>query len=249
MAPLIRSALSKPGNILSLTIGSLTLSLLVILSALAIPRGMASSEPSTSDLGVLLHRLGLEPENLAAAGVQPNQVATLMQEAGEALAEVHDELLLAQVEFAAARRQIAALERALRSGTAPEGAASALSQARTSAAALESQIAAAHAGIFSAATSHLSSPVVNSIQRITSARRWGLPVQYSAAERSESAWVALRDALSQVRACAQRELEPDSACTNLIASENSRTEVAQAAAFLNAHLDGVKAAFHTALAP
>lgn len=245
MTQILKAALSKPGNILSLTLAGLVLAILV-----AVPAMMASnstaSEPTRTQLNVVLYQGSLDPEALAAAGVQAGQVSTLVTEAHATLTDRLDALMLAQMEHADAQRQVTALRRSIRAGTADQEAVSELANAQSAAATAQSSIDAIRAEIFAAATAHLDAESITRLHTLAANRRWRLPIQYAVRDRSEAEWVALREALANLRISSQLGEEPDPASAALVAGENSRPEVAQAATYLDTRLSEIRTAFDTA---
>lgn len=245
MTQILKAALSKPGNILSLTLAGLVLAILV-----AVPAMMAShstaSEPTRTQLSVVLYQAGLDPEALAAAGVQAGQVSTLVTEAHATLTDRLDALMLAQMEHADAQRQVTALRRSIRAGTADQEAVSELANAQSAAATAQSSIDTIRAEVFAAATAHLDGEVVTRLHTVAGNRRWRLPIQYAVRDRSEAEWVALREALANTRISADIGEEADPASMALVAGENSRPEVAQAATYLDTRLSEIRTAFDTA---
>lgn len=244
MTQILRIALSKPGNILSLTLGAIVLGILVAVPAMMTSHSTASA-PTSTQLGVALYQAGLDPEALAAAGVQAAQVPTFIAEADTVLTNRLDQLILAQQDHAQAQRQVQQLRRAIRAGVAEEGAVAALATAESNAATAQATLDSIEDELFAVATNHLESNQISLLGTIQSNRRWHLPIQYAVRDRTEPEWVALRNALANVRISNQAGEEPDPASSALVAGENSRPDVAQAAVYLDTRLSAIQAAFNS----
>lgn len=247
MTVFIRTVFAKPGHILTVTLASVVFSLLVWLSVLSIPGGENPQSPSSLRLELVLHTIGLDPKTLTASGVDAAQVQVLVREARTALENVNDALVVAESELSALRVREADLERMVRAGIDRENALQALTQARVALADAEQRVASARQAIWNAATAHLQSGVVSKVQRVAQARRWELPIEYAAAERSEQEWVELREALSHVRWCQSRGESVDESASSVVSRENSRTEVAEAKVRLDTYFDVVSASFRSAV--
>ena len=247
MTQAIRNVLTKPGTVLSIALGLIVMGALVAISALALPRATAAAAPTTTQLGVMLYRVGLDPEALAAAGVQPAQIASLVTEAETVLTTQLSALTLAETDLAEANRQVTALEPAIRAGVADESAVNSLAIARSNATNAQARVQAIQDEVFAAATQHLSADTMTTLQTIAANRRWGLPIQYTLRNRTEAQWKELRKALANVRISAQVGEDPDNTCSTLVATEDSRPEVSQAAVYLNTRLAAINTTYETEL--
>jgi len=242
MTEAMKKALTKPGTVMSLVLGAITLGALIAASAMMLPRATVT-EPTSDQLAVALYQVRLDPEALTAAGVQEGQVATLVAEAETVLTAQLANLILAQADLATATNQVAQLKRAIRAGVADENAVANLATAQRNANTARSSIDAVHEAIFEAATNHLDQAIVTRLETLAANRRWDLPIQYAVNNRTEAQWVALRNALANVRICTEYGEDPDQACSTLVNTENANETIAQAASYLSTRLNNLTTAF------
>lgn len=235
------------------------------LSALLIVAGLASalravegggggetgSEPppmaNTADAAVML-RAGLGAEALAAAGVSSTDAADAI---ADALAE-HDgaspSLGTLDSDFGSSKSACQALERKVTSGQA---SAAEIAQCQGLIASTAAKATARQAGldaIFQAGIATLSASEQATLTTIRGNRSWELPTQYLAKNRSEQAWVDLREALDAVRIANNGGLEPvDQATLDLLAAEDADTTVSGAKASLDGGIASVQTSWNAAV--
>ena len=243
----IKRAISKPGSVISLTLGLIALAALVTTSVMILPRGLTANEPTSNELGVMLYQLGLDPEALTVAGVQAGQVTLLVLEADRVLTEQFDNLTFAERDLADARRLSTRLRRAIRAGVADEGAVAALAASEASAATAESAVTAIRSAVYDAATAHLEPTAVAALRTVAANRHWNLPVQYAVNTRSEADMKRLREALANLRISADYGEDPDSSSSAFVSQENARANTAQAVTYLSTRLTSITTAFETTL--
>jgi len=246
MTEAMKKTLTKPGTVLSIVLGAIALGALVAASAMMLPR-ITLTEPTSDQLAVALYQAGLDPEALTAAGVQEGQIATLVAEADEVLTAQLATLILSQADLATATNQVAQLKRAIRAGIADENAVANLATAQSNANTARSSIDAIHDALFDAATEHLDPAVVTRLETIAANRRWDLPIQYTVNNRTEAQWVALRNALANIRICDEYGEDPHGACVSLVNGENADESIAQATSNLGNNLANVTTAFDSAI--
>ncbi|MBX3403603.1 MAG: hypothetical protein KF699_09365 [Phycisphaeraceae bacterium] len=230
------------GLLLALVIG-----LGALIAATAI-RGPRSDDPLTNmELRAALISAGLTAEPLATAGLSPEQVEALVDAARAHLAPRIQPLRDAHFNVQVANRALADLQRAVRQGGV-ENPAGRLAQARS---AITTALAARQAywdGLFNAAVaeSGQTAPTAPTVLRTIHANSgWKLPTQYLAVNREEAAWVALRDALDNIRVAEQLGTTPSEQAQQTVAQAQQASAVAQALVNLG-NLPAVSQAWETA---
>ncbi|MCL4743430.1 MAG: hypothetical protein KJZ54_14635 [Phycisphaerales bacterium] len=246
-------ALARPANALPILLaliagGALLLASLGSSGVLFLPRHTAEPRPPTAvELAAALHRVGLAPERLAAAGLTVVETTALVQNAAAHL-DGERFLALQQAEAASrdAGRDVQRLERLARSGRATENDLGDLATARAALAAAETALNAALGALSDAAADGLAGPKAARLATLRANAVWDLPVQYLAAPRGEAEWVALRDALANLRISARLGEDPHQGCSTLVAQCDADSGVANAKAALDANLAAVESAFNAA---
>jgi len=201
------------------------------------------------DLVTVLYRVGLQPENLTAAGISA-------QAAGEVVGGVKTWLaantkVLDDVDdrFAAAADTKDTLIRAVRSGLATEDQLAQLDPACKDFDAVSAERQKDLDDVFKAGTSSLASDQATLLSRIhVNQAAWGLPLQYLVVDRAEADWVALRDALDNERVCAKEGEDADAGGQQLLSTVRSDSTVSGATTSLNTTLGDVTTAWEAAAA-
>lgn len=246
-------ALARPANALPILLaflagGALLLASLGSSGVLFLPRHAEEpAAPTAVELAAALHRVGLSPERLAAAGLTAIEASTLVQNAAAHLdGERFQSLQQADTAVRDASRDVQRLERLARSGRATSGDLGDLTTGRAALAGAESALRSALGALYDAAADGLSGPKAARLATLRANAGWDLPVQYLAASRSEAEWVALRDALASVRISARLGEEPHGGCSALVAQCDADSAVATAKAALDANLAAIASAFDAA---
>lgn len=247
----------RPGGIANLALGAIALVVFLAVGVASIPKlgGSGGGVPEVSvpptphEVAVALTRAGLDAASLTAAGLASNQITAMVAEAHEHLLENMDDLRLADEAWASARREADRLEALIRAGGGNGEDVQALAAARAT---LENESSArdgALAGLFSAATDELGQGPVGLLTTMRQNREagWDLPVEYLTLTRTQAQWVALRDALANVRISANLGEEPDGECATLVAGASAEGSVASAKTSLDAHLATNAAAWQSAI--
>jgi hypothetical protein len=161
---------------------------------------LAERRPTASELEALLHRLGLDAEPLAAAGVEPDHVDGIVRRLVEALAEEDRSVGSIDWRYADAGIRLAQAERdeAARRNLQERNAAEQRLAARTR------QRDELMDRLFKQAKRPLSAAQRATLMAIRGNRQWNLPVEFLVVERTEEQWLELRDALSAERQCRER---------------------------------------------
>ncbi|HRQ73936.1 MAG TPA: hypothetical protein PLU35_13000 [Phycisphaerales bacterium] len=243
-------ALARPANALPILLSFIAFGALLLASSgvLFLPRHAEDPQPPTAvELAAALHRVGLAPQRLAAAGLSSAETTTLVQNAAAHLTGERF-LALNQADTAVrdAQRTVQRLERLARSGRAAGNDLSDLAAARTTLAGAEALRDGALGDLYDAAIGDTPGPKASRLATLRANAAWDLPVQYLAASRAEAEWVALRDALASVRISARLGEDPHHECSTLVAQCDAQTPVATAKASLDANLAAIASAFDAA---
>ena len=216
----------RPGNVTTAVLalvaaGGLTLASVVSMT-LWRAGAAALDGPAPVELAASLHRVGLGPETLAAAGVTGAETTTLVGKAsGHLDGEAFQDLKNADATVRTAERERDRLGRRVRSGTATQQEIADYQTARTSYAGAVAALDAELDALFEAAVHGMSQGKIDAIKTIRGHRAWDVPAQYLAKARAEAGWAALRDALADVRVSARLGEDPDNASVSLITAENA----------------------------
>jgi hypothetical protein len=249
----------RPGGVVPLALGLVAVGGVVLVSvntvgsralrakaaALATSRVMVELTPQQLDVG--LHRAGVTPERLAAAGVLHSDISTLVS-AGRVYLTLHQIMLdTADTDAGTARATCDRLQRLVDSGLANEADVAALEAANaalTNAMIAQNQILT---GLYDAAIDGLGEPQSVALAVMKANGTWDLPIQYLAVNRNEPQWVGLRDDLANLRIAEQLEEEPDPTCLQDVNTANADPAVSAAATNLENGLALVKQAWDVAI--
>lgn len=207
-----------------------------------------SLPPTAAELRMAIDRVGITPESLTAAGVQPAEAAQVVTHARAHLdAGRFSALTSSDADWQAARREVDRLEKLVRAGQASQEDLSDLAQARAD---IGSATAARNALLESlrrAATADLPPEQAQSLLRIEANAAPGIEVAYRVNDRTEADWVTLREAASNLRVAQKLGEEPDYTASQLITRTDAEPEVAAARSYLDTRLPQVRSAFDQAL--
>lgn len=218
----------------------------ICLFVLALPMVMqvrAEGTPTTIELETALHRDGLNPEALAAAGLSASDARGVVQRTLSYLVSAGAQLTAADHAAAAAKRESQALERLVRSGRASQEEVTACQQARSDFDTAQVQQQTLHVDLFEAATAGLSGPQVSALTQIRLNRGWKLSPEYLVVSREEAEWVRLRSSLASERIAAKRGESTHEAAQAVLDNVRGDAAVAAAMANLDANLSAVRAAW------
>jgi len=211
----------------------------------------AKKKPPTLDANLVtaLYRAGLQPENLAAAGVSAESTTTIVGNVKTWLSQNASTLASADSRLGSAVPAKESLWRKVQSGLGSQGDVTALDAAVTEFnAALAGQASTVNA-MFDAGTASLSSETkATLVLERTSQLAWSLPMTYLVKDRTQADWVALRDALDNERVSAKLGEDPDQAAQALLATVRADSTIATAKTNLDTKLGAVTAAWEAAAA-
>ncbi|MCI0456509.1 MAG: hypothetical protein L0Z62_05955 [Gemmataceae bacterium] len=203
--------------------------------------------PASAQLAVVLHRVGLDPEALAAAGVSPAAAAQVVDNTLEHMAAHSDALGGIDAAWADAELQCDQLKRIIQSGRATPEQLEAYPAAREQRDSAAAQRASLLEEFFAAATADLGTSQRNALTTMRSNRRWHVPLEFQVIERDEAEWVHLRNCLANERTAAKLEEEPDPDAQAMLAELRSHPAVAAAKAGLDTNLAVITNAWEQAV--
>jgi len=210
-------------------------------TSLASLMSVSVPSPTPPDYKVLLLRAGLSPEALAAAGVQPAQVAGTVQSAVGAVSQAPDALGIADAAYAEARANTDRLKRKIQSGKAEEGDVQAYQTAKAALATATGQRETILNQVFDSATASLGDSRHQALLAIRANKVWNLPTEFLVVSRSEQEWVQLRDALANERIAPKVGEEPDPTAQAQLAAWRAHASVAAAKTGLDSNLATIRA--------
>ena len=201
--------------------------------------------PAT-ELRVALLRAGLGAEALAAAGLSAQETSAVTSAFSSAMASQPGALAHADDAFAAARAARDSLQRKVRSGLATEQEIADLASAKSAFSSAESARDHLIDGLFEDATAGLANAKVALLATIRSNAEHELPVEFLVKTRSESEWVALRNALSNERITAKYGDAPNAQMQAALTAWRSDATVAAAKSACNANLATIESTWSAA---
>lgn len=187
----------------------------------------------------ILAACGLSPTTLAAAGCDASDASATVA-AAKSVAEQYGQSI------ADARETVVNARKAVQ--TARQGGnTETISAAQTSLTDAEDTLASLNLSARETVLAALSSTERELIATIAANKGRDVPVSYLTVVRTDSEWVALRDALSIRKQCAAKEvIEPESV-TSLIGSIEAQPEVGAALAAISQTLGSIETAWNSAL--
>lgn len=204
---------------------------------------------TSTDLAVMMQRAGLEPDALTAAGVDDQDVDDVVADVLEHLGTHLGTIQQAHSNLAAARTDCNRLERLVRSGQASEQEITACAAAQSALSSAESAYESAIDALFEAGIDSLSAGEQTLLTQIRANGEWELPVAYRTVSRTESQWVALRDALDDERIADDTGAEQDENAAALLQTVRADSTVSTALSAIDVSLDSVTSAYESAIAP
>lgn len=246
------SKATRRGWTLPMVMGLLTLAALTGAVISALPASSRPAEQSMvvtgADLRLLMVRLDLHPETLAAAGVTDQQAAALLEDARDHLTEHGLALRGADAAYAQARGDFERLRQRIQSGLATSEERTAYAAAATALEGARQQRNTLVQAALAVMREGLTAEQRTVISTIRANQHWQLPVQYLAVNRTEAQWVELRDALAHSRVQQARGGEVAAHATAVITQANSQTATVAANMNLETRLSALRSRLETAMA-
>jgi hypothetical protein len=200
-----------------------------------------------ADLEVALIRAGLDPDALAAAGLNANQTTSAVGAFKAAMNLEPTRLANADAAYAAARVSSDSLRRLIQSGKGTSEDVTSYQQAMSALDLAEADRKEALNDWFVAAVAGLPAAQVTALVTIDDNRDWDLDLEMLAVDRTEPEWVELRDALTHERVAAKYNEPVASAVAAYLAICRSDPAVAAAKTGMTTNGPLVAAAFEAAL--
>jgi hypothetical protein len=200
-----------------------------------------------AEVKVALHRCGLNPRALAAAGVSAAATTTLVDNARQYLTDHPDDIGDADRGFLSAQAALDQLTRKVQSGQAGADDLTAYAATQQALAARASSRDAAINAVLTAAVANLSDGQQSLLSTIRANASWNLPLQYLVSTRTDAQWVELREALTNDRQAAAQRVAPDPRGRQTLIDANSLPATSTAVQNLADHLTDVTSAFNAAV--
>lgn len=228
---------------------SIAVLLFVIPTALRLASSavVAKAALAPADLEVALIRAGLDPDALAAAGLNATQATEAVDAFEAAMSLEPTRLSDADAAYAAARVSSDDLRRLIQSGKGNAEDVADFQAAMAALALAENDREDALNDWFVAGVAGLSANQVAALTTIEGNRDWGLDLEMLAVDRTEAEWVELREALTHERVAAKYGETCDPEVASYLADCRSVLAVAAAKTSLDANCTLVTAAFETAV--
>jgi hypothetical protein len=198
-------------------------------------------------LKAALHRCGLTPRALTAAGVSAAAATTLVGNVRQYLTDHPDDMSDADRGFLTAQSTLDQLTRKVQSGQASADDLTAYAATQQAVASRSSSRDAAVNALLTAAVANLSDTQQSLLSTIRANASWNLPVQFLLTSRTDAQWVALREALTNDRQAAAQGVAPDPQGRQVLADANRLPATIAAVQNLAGHLTDVTNAFSAAV--
>lgn len=193
-----------------------------------------SAQSLAREVMVILHRVNLTPETMAAAGLTTTQATSVVRSMGIYYASAENNVQI-RLTTEAANAPIPA------SATEAERTAAAES-ARDAAEQLKVLLDQA----FEMSTITLEPALKQKLANMRANKNWGLPLPYLVVApdaRTPADWAKLRGALAHVSAAAKEDLTPKAAAVSIVSAADGAAEVVAAKADLANNLAAIKQAW------
>lgn len=205
--------------------------------------------PLDPELATALYRVGLQPENLAAAGVSATLADDVVAGVKVWLAQNPAGLPQTDERYFQAVTSRDALVRKVRSGLASTQEIVEGQDASGEFDAAEGARKQVLEALFTAGTVVLSTDQVAALSRIrVNQAAWNVPLQYLVVDRTQEEWVHVRAALANERISAKDGEDPDAEDQSYLAEVRADSAVAAAKTSLDTNLGAVKSAWEAAAA-
>lgn len=204
--------------------------------------------PTTSELEVALLRSGLGPEMLAAAGLSSTNASTVVS---NLLAHMNNNpgvLDSADASYASSKLSTDQLKRTIQSGLATTQDLTAYTAANANLVSATTTRDGVIDAFFTAATDNLNQGQINKLNTIVANAHWDKPTEFLAANRNESQWVELRDALAHERIAAANAEAVNPNVQTILDGYRNHASVTAARANIDSNLATITAAWNQAIA-
>lgn len=254
MPPFI-ATIARPGNIATVLAGIIAITALFSASVASlkfnwsIVRMAEYVAPLTDDeLAVSLMRVGLTPEACCAAGLTTDQTISLVANAREHLQTNIATLRLADEQYVSAKSTHDQLKRLVQAGKASDEDRANFSVAVTTLTTTTAARDSALNTLYNAAVDGLADASTVKLGNCKDSIHWSAcPVQYRVESRSEADWIALRDALANIRISADLQDDANHDCMELVNEAKADPDVAAATTAIELKLNGINNAWNNAV--
>lgn len=211
------------------------------------PLILASVPPPPVDLDVMLLRASLGPRELAAGGITPGSVQSLVSAASAYVVEHPSDLATADAAYAAAKVVVDRLQRLIQSGRGSEQDVLAFQAQSAALASATTQRDAALTAIFNSMTQGVTGEQRLALTTVRAQRDgWLIPTEYLVIDVSQQDYVELRSALANERYSLENEVDVDPAALQLLTTVRANPTVATARTGIEANLASITAAWNAA---
>jgi len=201
------------------------------------------------DVEVMLLRIGINPEVLAAAGLSSGTVQSALAAEQVDLEDAVGTLATHDAACAAARVQVDSLRRSVRSGNSSAEEVSELAMAKATLASATAARESFLAGVCTGLCAHVSEDATTAIERMCETKGWKtIPVAYRVEDRTEAEWLAIREALSAKKTHEKMGEDVPASATQLLASVAAEQDVATAISCCDSNLSGVQGVWDSVFA-
>lgn len=217
--------------------------------AAALERGEKKKIRLDPELATALYRVGLQPERLAAAGVEAAVTDDVVVNVKSWLAEHPTSLIAADEALLEATKARDALFRKVRAGLASSEEVAGCQAAKATFDRATVARTALLDAAFAAGTRGLPKDQVDLLSRIqVNSAAWNIPLEYLVVDRTQEEWVRLRTALVNERISAEFGDAPDSDDQAYLATIRALFEVATVNVNLDTNLGAITDAWEEAAA-
>ncbi len=201
------------------------------------------------ELATALYRVGLQPERLAATGVEAAVTDDVVLNVKSWIAEHPTSLREADDALFEATKARDALIRKVQSGLASRDEVAACQVAKADYDRVAAERAAKLKGVFDAGTRSLAKDQVDLVSRVhTNEAAWNVPLEYLVVDRTQEEWVHLRAALANEKISAKYGEDPDADDQAHLAEVRANQSVATARVNLETKLGEITAVWEAAAA-
>ena len=204
------------------------------------------SVPTLEQNETVLFLAGVSPEWLASAGVLHSGVAAVVEDGLAEIATRYSGLEQSLEQYTSARSQYEQLDRLVKGGRATEQQKQDRNTAAQTMQTADAAVQTALGAIYAASVDSLTTDQVAVLDTLAADGTRVLPIEYRTVTRSGADWVALRDALADIRIAAKYGEQPQAESVQIVALADSHARVAAAKVGLSS-LPLIQAAWDTAI--
>jgi len=202
-----------------------------------------------ADVEVMLLRIGITPDGLAAAGLNSTTVQAALANEHAALDDATALLVAHDGTCSTLKVEVDGLRRLIGSGEASADEIARMAIAKVELASATNARQTFLMTVCMALCEHFNGTAATCIDQLASSKRWKtIPVEYRTQERTEAQWIEIRNALAAKRTHEKAGLAVPEEVTQFLATLNSDQQVATATSSCNSNLPGVDAMWQSVFA-